>query len=140
MGLTGHFELDKEKYYLGEPLWVTLVIQNEGDQAIFLFVPRGRDHGLQITVKQGHGAHLKDFSREPEVGLVSEQRLSPNETFRQRYQLSQWLCITEPGDYTVECAIEIEGYNTGLHQNNVDRVSTKAMISTELRFTILRNP
>jgi len=139
MVITGHFELDQKQFHLGETLWVTLVIQNESDQAVFLFVARGRDHGLQITVKQGGGAHLQDLSREPEVGLVPEQRLSPHETFRQRYQLSQWLSFTEPGDYTVECAIEVEAYNASLHQDTVNRVATKVLISTDLRFTILPN-
>src|SRR5438132_5022791 len=137
MNFQGLFELDRDKYRLGEPFWVTLVIQNLGDQNGFLFVPRARADGLQIIVKQGHGIHVKDLSQESEGGLVPEQKLPPNGTLRQRYQLSEWLIITEPGDYAVECAIEVEVYSTSLHEDDANRVATRVHVSNDLRFTIL---
>lgn len=137
MNLYGHFELEQEKYGLGEPLWVTLVIQHQGDQDVFVFVPRGRADGLEITIKQGNGIHLKNLLQESEPGLMPEQRLRPNGTLRQRYQLSEWLIITEPGDYRIECAIEVEGYTASLRQDNGRRSATRVWISTDLHFTIV---
>ena len=137
MSLTGHFELTRKHYQLRDPIWATLVINNDGDHDLFLFVSRARDSGIKIAVIQGIGVKLHDHSKEPEAGLVSEYKLSPSETFKQQYELSQWLTVTEAGDLVVECAIDIEAYNTSLHQDTVTRLAGEFHISTRLHFTML---
>lgn len=137
MGLKGFFTANREKYYLGDPVSITLVIQNETNKEVYLFVPRGRMDGIQITVKEGSNVQIKDMREEPEPGLVPEQELPPGETYRQQYLLTQWVLFKEPGHYTVECAIQIESYTVSLRQKNVGHISINVAISTDLRFTIV---
>jgi len=137
MGLKGFFKADREEYHLSEPILVTLVIKNETDHEIYLFVPRGRADGIRITVKEGKNFQIKGMREEPEVGLVPEERLLSGEIYRQQYQLTRWLTLKEPGYYRVECGIEIESYNVSISQKNLDRVATKVAISTDIHFNIL---
>jgi hypothetical protein len=137
MDLEGFFRVDQNRYHLGDPIKTTLVLQNKGDSAAYLFVPRGRMDGIQISVKNEDGFRIKDMREEPDVGLVPEKRLPSGETYTQEYLLTQWLTFEEPGDYTVELAIEVETYNSSLHQQNQERVANSISISTDIPLTIL---
>ncbi|MCZ7398029.1 MAG: hypothetical protein O8C59_05965 [Candidatus Methanoperedens sp.] len=86
MGLKGFFKADREEYHLSEPILVTLVIKNETDHEIYLFVPRGRADGIRITVKEGKNFQIKGMREEPEVGLVPEERLLSGEIYRRILQ------------------------------------------------------
>lgn len=139
MGLQGFFQAEQEGLRLGEPFHVTLFINNETDHDAYVLVPRGRADGVRITVKEGLNFQIKDMREEPEPGVVAEVKLSPGDTYSQQFPLSDWLIIKEAGSYTVECAIEIETYGASIRQKDVDRVTTKVPISTELHFTVLLN-
>jgi hypothetical protein len=116
---------------------VTLFIKNETGKEVYIFVTRGRADGIRIAVKEGKGFEIRDLRDEPDVGLTPEVKLFHGETHTQRYPLSQWLLLKEPGYYTVECAIQIESYNLSLRQNNEDRLPTNVIISTFLYLRIL---
>ncbi|MBZ0303812.1 MAG: hypothetical protein K8J31_28990 [Anaerolineae bacterium] len=116
------------------------MITNESDDEVYFFLPRGRADGVQFRVQQAGGFEIKAMTEEPEPGLVGEQKLSPGSQFSQRYLLTEWLRFKEPGDYTVECAIELELYNASLRQKDVERTAAHVAISTPLHFTILPPP
>lgn len=135
MGVAAFFQTDRTEHRLGEPISVTLSIKNENDHDIYLFVPRGRAGGLQIKIKQGKG-QVKDLLEEPEPGLVAEQKLAPGDTYSQQFPLGEWLIINEPGNFIVECSIEIETSNMSLRENE-RRATDTISVSTELHFTVL---
>jgi len=137
MGIGGFFKAERKEYHLGEPIWITLIILNETEHDAYLFVPQGRADGIRIAVKEGGYFQIADMSKEPEVGLVSEKRLPKGGIYSQRYLLTQWLYLKEPGDYTVECAIRIESYNVSIREHNACRVATNVDVSTDIHFTIL---
>ncbi len=137
MDIKGFFKAGREKYYLGEPIGVTLFIKNETDNDVYLFVPQGRDNGLRITVKEGKNFQISSLRDEPEVGLVPKVKLPVGGVYTQQYPLTQWLRFKEPDHYVVECALEVESYNVSLQQKKENRVVTLITISTNLHFSIL---
>jgi hypothetical protein len=137
MRVEASFQTDRTEYRLGEPIVVTLSVKNVGDQDIYIFVPRGRAYGLQINVKKGRGFHLKGLEEEPEPGLVGENKLQPGATYSQQFPLGDWLIVDEPGEFTVECSIEIEVSNISLREKNEQRVVTTTTAATDLHFTVL---
>ena len=137
MKLKGGFEADSEEYQLGEPIWITLAIQNDSDSDVYLFVPTGRSSGLQITVLEGNGAELKDMREEPDAGFVPEIKLPVGEEYRQRYLLTQWLRFVQVGRYQVRCTAEVEAYNVSLRDTGTNRVGQYIAISSVLNLTVL---
>jgi hypothetical protein len=139
LALKGGFELDQERYLVGETIGVTLRIENRSDRPVFLFVPRGRANGIDIRVVQGSEFELKDLRHEPEPGLLAETKISGGETFRQKYPLSEWLLLKEPGDYTIECRIQIEVSDKSMLEKpgETPRVVEALRVSTQLPVTIL---
>lgn len=137
MNLQGFFQLNKEKYYFGESIWLTLIIKNENEKDVYLFIPRGRDNGIQIIVKKGKDLYLENMTKEPEAGLVAQEKLPAGATYQQKYLLSQWLKITQPGDYKIECSIKTEAYNKSLDQDNLERMAMQMIFVTDLYFIIL---
>lgn len=136
MNLEGFFQTDKQKYSLEEPIWVTLVVQNNDDSEAYLFVARGRADGIRVTLKEEQGFRIKGMNEEPDVGLIPEKKLLAGEAYTQKYLLTQWLIFNEPGSYTVECAIEIEAYNVSLHQKNLERVAKSISIANNIHLVI----
>ena len=137
MRVAAFFQTDRTEYRVGEPIWVTLFIRNEGAHDIYLFVPRGRADGLQIRVKEGDGFQLKDLREEPEPGLVGEKKLLPGATYSQQFPLSEWLVINESGEFVVECSIDVETSNMSLREQNEQRAASTMTVSTDLSFTVL---
>lgn len=137
MRVAGYFQTDRTQYRVGEPIGVTIFVRNEDDRDLYLFVPRGRADGLRINVKAGEGFQLKGMGEEPEPGLVGEKRLSPGATYSQQFPLSEWLLISEPGDFVVECSIDVEVADMSIREQNEQRRSETVTVSTDLSFTVL---
>ncbi len=137
MNLQGFFQVNQQKYQLGESIWLTLTVQNQGNLNVYMFVPRSRIDGIHIAVKNGKDFLLKDLREEADVGLVPEIELLPSQIYNQQYPLSEWLRLKQPGDYTIECAIEIESYDASLRQQEQARNASYVTISSDVQFTIL---
>jgi hypothetical protein len=138
LALKGSFELDRERYLVGEPIGVTLRIENCSERPAFLLVPRGRANGIEIKVVQGNKFELRDLLQEPEPGLLAETKISGGETFRQKYPLSEWLLLKEPGDYSIECTVTIEVSDKSMRNDSggVVRIVETFTVSTQIPLTI----
>ena len=137
MRVAGKIVANRVEYHLGDPIVITLVFTNLGQQEIYVFVPHGRSDGLQIAVKQTTGFQLKDMTEEPDTGIAPEIRLAPSQTYRQAFSLSQWLVFTAPGTYDVQCSLPVWVASASLRQADADRNEEALTVSSVLQFKIL---
>lgn len=137
MDIVGHAESAKQQYHLGEPVLVTLFVKNAGKEAAFLFVPTGRAGGIKIEAKKGAKFEVKDMLHEPDQGLQPERRVLPGEMLQVQIPVGEWLVISEPGDYVVECTIPIDVSDKSLREGSAQRSSKHATIRSTIRFTVV---
>jgi hypothetical protein len=136
MDIVGHIEAAKSEYGLNEPISVTAFITNASSDTLHILVPRGRAGGIQIEVKQGDKAQVKDMLQEPEPGLETERKIAPGETFRQEFVISDWLILKQPGTHVVACTIPIEVSRETLRAGEANRSSKRVTIQSDIRFNV----
>jgi hypothetical protein len=137
MSLIGFFQIEHQINRLGESIRLEMVLENTTDRKVYVFIPRGRAEGIQITMLQGPMATLRDLRDEAEPGLVAETEIGAGETHRKSYFLTDWLIVQRPGDYRVECACTLDAYGSSLRDRDIKRVAKSVKIKTEIKFTVL---
>ena len=118
MNVRGTFELEPGTVAVGEHVDVGLVLRNDGDGDVYVFVPHGRADGLRVRVLDGEGARVRGLESEPEPGLVGEKKLGPSETYRHVFPLGDWLTFERPGRFVLECAVELELFDRSLREGS----------------------
>ena len=136
MELEGLFQTDRATYRLGEPIGVTLVLRNAGPRLLYVFVPRGRAEGVEVTVLEGPAA-IRDMDQEPEPGLVGETRIDPGESYRQPYVLSNWLEVQQPGALRIACRVVLTVRATSLRHAISPRAVKAVEIASAIDFFVL---
>jgi hypothetical protein len=105
------FEPDKTDVYLGEPVFLTFVLENEG-AADFTFVVGGdyrgsdRPNSFRITAASVEGKAVRDPSPRgyDHMGGMSQVRtLAAGASYRERLFLPLWCAFDEPGEYVITC-------------------------------------
>jgi hypothetical protein len=139
MGLDGFFQADRPSFVAGEPISVTLVLHNDARRDLYVFVPRERAEGVEITVVEGL-VEIKDMRHEPESGLIGETRIRPGETYRQPFMLSDWLNVRQPGAVRVVCRILLAAYPSSLRDAATPRLAESVEIATVIGFAVLPGP
>jgi hypothetical protein len=132
----GFFQADRPSFVAGEPISATLVLRNDSRRDLYVFVPRGRAEGIELTVVEGP-AEIKDMRQEPEPGLVGETRIGPGETYRQPFMLSDWLDVRQPGTVRVVCRIVLAAYSSSLRDAASPRLAESVEIATVIGFAVL---
>lgn len=125
MQLTGQFELDRGGA-------VTLVLRNEDNIPLYVFVPHGRDYGVRVEVLSGPCA-TTSLGSEPEAGLVGETTLQPGEAMRHEYPLSSWIRRTGDGPCVVRLSVDIE---TATESLRVNRARKRAVVTIANEVTL----
>jgi hypothetical protein len=110
-----------------------------GNDTLHILMPRGRAGGIQIEVKQGGNAQVKDMLHEPEPGLEAEIKIAPGETLRQEFVLSDWLILRQSGAYVVKCEIPIEVSRESLRVGEAMRSPKRVTIQSDVRFNVVSN-
>ena len=108
-----HFEMEKPKYLLGEPIFCRFVIQNTGSK-VFAFRYRTPTRGLAIDYDQEPRFLVTDFRgrRLPDPGprpcgspqgtaVYGSVTLPPGQVHTERWLLNQWAQFAAPGRYHV---------------------------------------
>ena len=137
MDIVGTIQAAKQTYQLGEPITLTLVLENRDSDPTYLFVPKGRAGGIEIEVKQGNNFQIKNMLNEAEPGLQAELKLGAGETLRQQISLSDWLIVREPGSYIVAVTIPIEAGKKSLREDDAKGASRAVSIQASVHFTIV---
>jgi HEAT repeat protein len=108
-----HFEMDKAKYLLGEPIFCRFVIRNTGSKG-FAFRYRTPTRALstdydqepRFVVTNAGGARLPDPGPRPcgspqGTTVYGYVTLPPGKTHTERWLLNQWAVFAAPGTYHV---------------------------------------
>jgi len=108
-----HFEMEKPRYLLGEPIFCRFVIQNTGSK-VFAFRYRTPTRGLAIDYDQEPRFLVTDFRgrRLPDPGprpcgspqgtaVYGSVTLPPGQVHTERWLLNQWAQFAAPGRYHV---------------------------------------
>jgi hypothetical protein len=108
-----HFEMEKPKYLLGEPIFCRFVIRNTGSR-IFAFRYRTPTRGLasdydqepRFRVTDARGPQLPDPGPRPcgspqGTAVYGYVTLPPGQVHSERWLLNQWARFSAPGHYHV---------------------------------------
>ena len=108
-----HFEMEKPKYLLGEPIFCKFVIQNTGN-TVFAFRYRAPSRELGSDYEQEPKFEVTDSNgrRPPDPGprpcgspqgtnIYGSVTLPPGKVHTERWLLNQWAQFSSPGRYQV---------------------------------------
>jgi hypothetical protein len=91
-----------------------------------------------VTILEGSGLEFKGMETEPEPGLSPEWKLASGEEITKKYPLDEWLRISLPGSYRLECMATVEWSDTSLRVRDLGRDPRVATISSVITLEISR--
>lgn len=146
------FKMDKEKYFLGEPIFCSFVLRNASARTLvfsYRFPSRAFQRDLpeepQFVIKDSAGARLADPAPHPCGGakgtvVYGSVTLPPGATHTERLLLNQWAHFARPGKYTLAATRRIALASVDPATNKVSsKPAGYAVARDKLTFEITRS-
>jgi hypothetical protein len=99
--LTAQLASDRATYVSGQPIVLTVVLQNIGVATKTVIVSHAAHLDVQLTVTSQGAKVLPNLPFIPESGAARDVGLAPGEKFTESDNLSKWRYTLGPGDYIV---------------------------------------
>jgi HEAT repeats len=144
------FKMDKEKYFLGEPIFCDFVIRNTGAQTLlfsYRFPARTPNRELEqepnFSIKDSAGRALSDPASRPCGGakgsvVYGTVTLPPGTAHTERWLLDQWANFARPGVYHLRAQRRLPLKTVNVTTNEVSRQPVAfALALDELSFAVL---
>ncbi|MDQ3814727.1 MAG: hypothetical protein M3347_12350, partial [Armatimonadota bacterium] len=104
--VVGNFTLPKHEYFIGEPIYVTFTVTNQGTTPIRFPIGgdyAGRHERFSFVARNDMGNRVPDpvVNPLPGLGPGGYRELKSGETYTETLLVNQWCAFHEPGRYTV---------------------------------------
>ncbi|MHA7059789.1 hypothetical protein ACWGOQ_0021355 [Aquimarina sp. M1] len=108
--LTGSFQVEKNKYFINENIWLDFKIENKSEKTVYVFFQKEDPEEIEVRVKESGGYIINSNKPESGVSLIPEHQLISGEQLNGKYLLNSLVEFKEQGIYSITLSLDIE-YN-----------------------------
>lgn len=145
--VTGSFTAERDTYVVGEPIYVTFEVRNDGTTPVVFPVGgdyrmTGRQERFRFSAKDADGRPVVDpLAGSPEAGVPgggigSGWRLRPGERQTERVLVNPWCRFDAPGTYTVT-ARRVLRLHAPERKDDPEEYGQQVTIESELTITLV---
>ena len=144
--LTGEFTLPKHTFFLGEPIYATFRVTNQGEK------PIGFRTGGDIEISERHerfsfvavdekGNPVRDpFKRRGSSagGLGGGATVAPGQSYEEKLLVNLWCSFSEPGRYSITGARKVN-FDTNPEMGSIEAILPEVVVETTLQVDLVRD-